>query len=120
VGIDGSTLSLPDKKGNREFFGLPGCSRGQTAFPKLRISMLLELGTRAPFAWYAGPYKESEQTQAKELLSSMGPGMLLLADRGYTGFPLWFRAKKTGADLLWRARSQPGQDPHVGTGSYVA
>jgi len=107
VGIDGSTLSLPDEKGNREFFGLPGCSRGQTAFPKLRISMLLELGTRAPFAWCAGPYKESEQTQAKELLSNMGPGMLLLADRGYTGFPLWFRAKKTGADLLWRARSQP-------------
>jgi len=69
--------------------------------------MLLELGTRAPFAWCAGPYKESEQTQAKELLSNMGPGMLLLADRGYTGFPLWFRAKKTGADLLWRARSQP-------------
>jgi len=50
VGIDGSTLRLPDEKGNRAFFGLPGCSRGQTAFPKLRISMLLELGTRAPFA----------------------------------------------------------------------
>ena len=33
--------------------------------------------------------------------------MLMLADRGYTGFPLWLRAKKTGADLLWRARSQP-------------
>lgn len=107
VGIDGSTLSLPDETRNRAFFGLPGCSRGQTAFPKLRISMFLELGTRAPFAWCAGPYKESEQTQANELVLNMGPGMLMLADRGYTGFPLWVRAQKTGADLLWRARSRP-------------
>lgn len=69
--------------------------------------MLLELGTRAPFAWYAGPYRVSEQTQAKELIRHMGPGMLMLADRGYTGFPMWLQAKKTGADLLWRTRSHP-------------
>jgi hypothetical protein len=29
--------------------------------------------------------------------------MLLLADRGFCGFPLWNRAAATGADLLWRA-----------------
>jgi IS4 transposase len=31
--------------------------------------------------------------------------MLLLADRGYTGFDLWQQAVATGADLLWRAKS---------------
>ena len=31
--------------------------------------------------------------------------MLLLADRGFCGFPLWARAAATGADLLWRAMS---------------
>ena len=108
VGLDGSTLSVPDESGNRAFFGLPGASRGQAAFPKLRISVLLELGTRAPFAWRAGPYRESERVQANELIPHMGPGMLMLADRGYAGFPLWSRAQKTGADLLWRARSRPG------------
>ena len=30
--------------------------------------------------------------------------MLLLADRGFCGFPLWQRAAATGADLLWRAK----------------
>jgi IS4 transposase len=29
--------------------------------------------------------------------------MLVLADRGFCGFPLWSRATATGADLLWRA-----------------
>ena len=31
--------------------------------------------------------------------------MLVLADRGYCGFPLWRRASDTGADLLWRMKS---------------
>ncbi len=74
----------------------------------MRISMLLELGTRAPFAWCSVPYKESEHTQAKELISSMSPGMLMLADRGYTGFPLWLRAKKTGAGTQSTAFSCEG------------
>lgn len=107
VAFDGSTLNVPDEKGNREFFGLPSSSRGQAAFPKLRISTLVELGTRAPFAWRVGPYRESEQEQAKVLLRDVGPGMLVLADRGYTSFSLWSQAHKTGADLLWRARSNP-------------
>ena len=28
--------------------------------------------------------------------------MLLPADRGQFGFPLWLRASETGAELLWR------------------
>ena len=31
--------------------------------------------------------------------------MVLLADRGFTGFALWKQASATGADLLWRARN---------------
>ncbi|MFJ8504960.1 transposase [Streptomyces avermitilis] len=31
--------------------------------------------------------------------------MLLLADRGFLGFELWRAAAATGADLLWRAKS---------------
>ena len=40
---------------------------------------------------------------AGELIDRLEPGMLLLADRGLCGFPLWSRAVATGADLLWRA-----------------
>jgi len=31
--------------------------------------------------------------------------MVLLADRGFTGFDLWQQAAGTGADLLWRAKN---------------
>jgi IS4 transposase len=52
-----------------------------------------------------GAYTTAENTLARELVDRLQPGMLLLADRGFCGFPLWSRAAATGADLLWRAMS---------------
>ena len=104
VAFDGTTLDLPDEARNREAFGLPGAASGEAAFPKARVALLLETGTRAALAWRAGPVRrESKQSQAEALLGHLEPGMLLLADRGYFGFPLWSRASETGAELLWRA-----------------
>ena len=31
--------------------------------------------------------------------------MLMLADRGFYGFRLWEQAAATGADLLWRVKT---------------
>ena len=41
---------------------------------------------------------------SKVLVDRLEPGMMLLADRGFTEFALWQRAAATGADLLWRAK----------------
>ena len=49
--------------------------------------------------------KPSFTDATRELVDRLKPGMLLLADRGFCGFPLWARAAATGADLLWRAMS---------------
>ena len=104
VAYDGTSLDVPDERRNREEFGLPGSKRGQAAFPKARVTALLEIGTRVAFAWEHGPYREAEGKQAKRLHRHLQPGMLLLADRGYLGAALWRSAARTGADLLWRAR----------------
>ena len=106
VAFDGSALNVPDEAGNRETFGVPGASRGRAAFPQVRLTALVELGTRAAFAWRAGAYGESEEAQAGTLLPWLSAGMLVLADRGYCGFPLWRRASDTGADLLWRMKAK--------------
>ena len=66
---------------------------------QVRLTALVEVGTRAAFAWRAGAYDESEQAQVEALLPWLSTGMLVLADRGYCGFPLWRRAAGTGADL---------------------
>lgn len=101
---DGTTLEVPDEAVNREAFGKPGASRGEAAFPQVRLTALIEVGTRVPLAWTQGPYRESETAQARTLHRHLGPGQLLLADRGYLGADLWRQAAATGAQLLWRVR----------------
>jgi hypothetical protein len=44
----------------------------------------------------------SERDLAEELLPGLGPGMLVLADRGFYSYLLWHKAAATHADLLWR------------------
>ena len=69
------------------------------------MSASAECGTHAIFDAVVGPYTTGENTLARDLVDRLEPGMLLLADRGFCGFPLWSLAPATGADLLWRAKS---------------
>ena len=101
---DGTTLDVPDEAVHREAFGKPGASRGEAAFPQVRLTALVEVGTRVPLAWSHGPYRESEAAQARRLHDHLASGQLLLADRGYLGRDHWREAAATGAELLWRAR----------------
>ncbi len=58
-------------------------------FPQARVVGLAECGTHAIFDAVVGPYTTGENTLARDLVSRLGPGMLVLADRGFCGFPLW-------------------------------
>jgi hypothetical protein len=103
--LDGSCLDVADTEENRAEFGLPGASRGESAFPQLRLVALVENGTHVLFGARLGRYAESETTLAHEVLGALRPGMLCLADRQFFGHALWQRATGTGADLLWRVKS---------------
>ena len=106
VAIDGMTLDVADTEVNAAEFGRPGVSKGeQSAFPQARVVAIAECGTRAMFDAVVGPYTTGENTLAVDLVERLEPGMLLLADRGFCGYPLWDIAQATGADLLWRAKS---------------
>jgi hypothetical protein len=109
VAIDGLCLDVADTVDNDAFFGRPGVNKGeQSAFPQARVVALAECGTHAIFAAQVGKYSDSEGTLAQGLLAKLGPGMLLLADRGFFAYALWRRAIASGADLLWRVRTDRG------------
>jgi hypothetical protein len=105
VALDGSTLDVPDTASNREHFGKPGASRGEAAFPQLRLVGLIETGSHGFFSVAMGPYARSENALAAAVIPALRTGMLCLADRLFAGFPLWQQAAATGATLLWRIRS---------------
>ena len=122
VSVDGSTLEIADETGNAAAFGRPGASRGESAFPQLRFVSLVENGTHVLFGTQLGPYTTGEITLAKAVLSALGKGMLCLADRNFFGFTLWVQARSTGADLLWRSKTNarlPREQP-LADGSYLS
>jgi hypothetical protein len=104
VSLDGSTLDIADSKENEKEFGRPGASAGNSAYPQLRWVALLENGTHVLFAACWGSYGQSELSLAEEVILHLQPGMLCLADRLFTGGPMWKKAVGTGADLLWRCQ----------------
>ncbi len=102
--LDGTCLDVADTEENRAEFGAPGASRGESAFPQLRLVALVENGTHVLFGARLGRYAEGEATLARAVLGALRPGMLCLADRQFFGHALWRRAAETGADLLWRVK----------------
>jgi Insertion element 4 transposase N-terminal/Transposase DDE domain len=105
VSLDGSCLEVADTAENRTEFGVPGASRGESAFPQLRLVALVENGTHVLFGARLGRYAEGEATLARgALAAALRPGMLCLADRYFFGHALWQAAASTGADLLWRVK----------------
>jgi hypothetical protein len=107
VSIDGTCIDVADTKANDERFGRASSGRGEGvgAYPQLRLVGLAECGTHALFKVNTGAYTVGEQTLADEVLGALEPGMLCLADRGFYSFALWNRARSTGAELLWRTKS---------------
>jgi hypothetical protein len=123
VAIDGLCLEVADTVDNVEWFGRPGVNKGEhAAFPQARVVALVECATHTMIDAVVGPYTTPENTLARDVIDRLTPGMLLVADRGFCGFPLWSRAVATGADLLWRAKSlmKPEHVETLSDGSWLA
>ena len=105
VSLDGSTLDVADQEENEKAFGRQPASRGTSAYPQLRFVSLVENGTHVLFGTQLGAYRDGEVKLADKVLPSLQPGMLCLADRNFFGFELWKKACATGADLLWRVKT---------------
>jgi hypothetical protein len=67
--------------------------------------MLIENGTRVPFAVAMDRWKTGEIALARQVIDRLGKGMLCLADRLFYSYDLWTQAVATGADLVWRVPS---------------
>lgn len=123
MALDGSCMDVADEQANAEYFGYPGASRGQSAFPQARVLGLVECGTHAVVAAGIAPYSRSEQAMAAELLpTKLTPDMLVLADRNFYGFKLWRLACASGAKLVWRVKANLKLAVHtmLADGSYLS
>jgi len=97
---DGTMLDAAGTTASRAAFGVT-----YNGDPQLRLVTLTECGTHAVLdAVFDGVEGAGELKLARRLLPSLGPGMLLLADRNFPGHELWGLAAGTGAHLAWRIK----------------
>ena len=122
VALDGTTMETPDTAANAQAFGRPSSTRGESAWPRLRIVGLVETGTHVLFGASLGSYSTGEITLAKDVISHLRRGMLCLADRYFPGYDLWQQATATGADLVWRVRTKVRlpREKELPDGSYLS
>jgi hypothetical protein len=123
MSLDGTCLDVADTPENEAAFGRPGSGRGHGvgAFPQLRLVALAESTTHAVVDAALGPYTSSEPVLAERLWGSLESGMLCLADRGFYSFERFQTARRSGAQLLWRVKSDVGlpREHTLPDGSYL-
>jgi hypothetical protein len=122
VAIDGSNFELPDEPDNVAQFGYPGSRTGHAGYPQAQCAVLVECASHAVLAAHLDMYGTPEWEVCRPLLDRLGPNMLCLADRGFSGFEHWRAARATGAQLLWRCpegRKLPVLE-ELGDGSFLS
>lgn len=122
MGLDGSTLDLPDTPANAQTFGRPTTGRAQGAFPQVRLLALCELGTHAVCGLVIKPLCHGEPSMVAPLLDQLGPGTLLIWDRGFFSYELIAAVVRRGAHLLARVKSNTVLRPirRLDDSSYLA
>jgi len=122
VGIDGTTLDVPDSPANVKAFGRPKGPRSDAAFPQVRKLSLVELGTHAELALILKPYCRGETSMVAGLLRHLHEGMLLLWDRNFFSYKLWKSLTDRNIQILARVKCSLILKPiqELPDGSYLA
>jgi len=122
MALDGTTEDVPDTPANAAFFGRHAGERGDSAFPQMQAVYLCEVGTHVICDAGFWPCHTSERVGGLRLLRSVGPGMLVLWDRGFYSFAMAAAIQQRGAHFLGRlpAHVKPRFVRSLPDGSYLA
>ena len=120
--IDGTSMFTPDTPANLASFGRVGGGNGPSGYPMLRMLTVVACGTRTVLDAVFGTLSVGETNYAPKLLGCLHQGMLLLADRNFAAADLIEQVAATGADLLFRAKSNRKLPVigHCGDGSWLS
>lgn len=100
--LDGSDIALPRRKRLLEHYGAAGSGKART--PQARMLMLAFAQSRLPWRYSVVPQSCHEQTAAKELLAHLQPNDLVLMDRGFWSYGLFWQIQLQQAYFAIRLR----------------
>jgi hypothetical protein len=105
MAVDGVIFDVPDTEDNAAVFAKGSNEAGAGPFPQVRLVGLAECGTHAIVAAAFDTRTVDERALFGQLIDDLEPGMIVLCDRGFYSYELWRQAAATGAQLLWRLKS---------------
>jgi hypothetical protein len=115
---------MPDTLANVARFGRRAASRGRAAFPEIKLVFLQDAVGRLVRDAVFGLWSVAERPLGLRLLRHVGPGDLLLLDRGFYGAWFFDEILGRGADFLCRIPKKVKLRPVKGTskrsGDYLA
>jgi hypothetical protein len=84
--LDGSSFSMPDTPELQAHFGQPGAQRPGCGFPVAKILALFHAGTGLLTEVVAAPLRSHDMARAGGVHPALGPGDVLVGDRGFCSF----------------------------------
>jgi hypothetical protein len=105
LAADGFTMNVARTPATVAAFGVPGNGGGDGPYPQVRVVALAEVGTRSLQGVQVGPLSDGEQTMARVLWPGLGPGDVVVADRGFLSHADLAAIIATGADAVMRVKA---------------
>lgn len=111
LGVDGSTLRVPDTTENDAYFGRAGTSRGDAgaAYPQLRLVTLMVLRSHLLLDAAFGPYRKSELSLARELWPRLPERSLVIVDREFATYENFQVLSDPARQRYWLTRAKHGR-----------
>jgi hypothetical protein len=116
--VDGSSFSMPDTPGLQAAFGQPGSQRPGCGFPVARWLALFDVATGMLLRSSIAPLRSHEMASCAAISDDLGPGDIVLGDRGFCSYAHVALLAGRGLHALFRAHQKqivdftPGR-PHT-------
>lgn len=106
LALDGSTLTLQNWKPLRDYYGTAknGKRKKKGCVTQARMVMLTFPTVRLPLAYEVTPLSDAEQTVAARLLGNVRAKDLVLMDRGFFSYGLFWQIQKRGGFFATRLK----------------
>lgn len=100
--MDGTGISMPDTKENREAYEYAGCQREGCGFPTGKLLGVFNLASGHLHQFVQGNWKEHDISMARNVVGWMNEGDVVLADRGFCGWGLMALLARKNVDVVLR------------------
>lgn len=102
IAVDGTHSALASTAGSKRDFG---CPSSEHLAPHALLTVLWDIGGNVPVDWRMGPHDGSELVDLTDMLGSLFPGDILLADRLYPSRGLLADLHRRGVDYVMRIKT---------------